>query len=161
MTETRQTFAIPDGFEAVRDEQGRATGEVRPAIPPVEPQGAQGVERQERDEARLLVAEANNSLYGSQGYFHSLNGGPFDKYHLATGIEKLKAQSRKEWRRAEAAEARIATLMQALEPFADACRMIAEDHSDDYAPEWSPFLTAGTYRRARTVLSSMKEPKNG
>jgi hypothetical protein len=50
----------------------------------------------EREEARTLVTEANNSLYGSQGYFHSLNGGPFDKYHLARGIEKLKSNARRE-----------------------------------------------------------------
>lgn len=68
----------------------------------------------ERDEARLLVTEANNSLYGSQGYFHSLNGGPFDKYHLATGIENLKASSRENWRKITAAEARISTLTEAL-----------------------------------------------
>jgi len=48
----------------------------------------------EREEARLLVTEANNSLYGSQGYFHSLNGGPFDKCHLANGIENLKSLGR-------------------------------------------------------------------
>jgi hypothetical protein len=47
----------------------------------------------ERDEARQLVIEANNSLYGSHGYFHSLNGGPFDKHHLSRGIEKLKADN--------------------------------------------------------------------
>jgi hypothetical protein len=46
------------------------------------------------EEARQLVAEANNSLYGSQGYFHSLTGGPFNKYHLAEGIENLKAAAR-------------------------------------------------------------------
>lgn len=54
-----------------------------------------GTITRERDEARTLVAEANNSLYGSQGYFHSTNGGPFDKYHLANGIENLKATSRR------------------------------------------------------------------
>lgn len=48
----------------------------------------------ERDEARGLVTEANNSLYGSQGYFHSLNGGPYDKYHLASRIENLKSSCR-------------------------------------------------------------------
>lgn len=48
----------------------------------------------ERDEARALVVEANNSLYGSQGYFHSLNGGEFNKYHLAEGIEDLKTRLR-------------------------------------------------------------------
>lgn len=68
----------------------------------------------ERDEARQLVAEANNSLYGSQGYFHSSNGGPFDKYHLATAIEKLKESGRGNWRRAEAAEARVAELEAAV-----------------------------------------------
>ncbi|MCK9361761.1 hypothetical protein M0Q28_06095 [Patescibacteria group bacterium] len=60
----------------------------------------------ERDEARELVTEANNSLYGSQGYFHSLNGGPFDKYHLATGIEKLKSGANRQYHAFEAAEAR-------------------------------------------------------
>ncbi|MBR0946699.1 hypothetical protein ABIF68_007827 [Bradyrhizobium japonicum] len=52
------------------------------------------VER-ERNEARQMVIEANNSLYGSQGYFHSLDGGPFDRYHLSRGIEKLKATNRR------------------------------------------------------------------
>ena len=50
--------------------------------------------RRERDEARTIVVEANNSLYGSQGYFHSTNGGPFDKYHLARPIEELKSRAR-------------------------------------------------------------------
>ena len=63
--------------------------------------------RAERDEARLLVTEANNSLYGSQGYFHSLTGGAFDKYHLASGIEKLKDSSRKQYV-AEAERVRLA-----------------------------------------------------
>ncbi len=50
--------------------------------------------QREADEARALVAEANNSLYGSQNYFHSLDGGPFNKLHLASGIENLKATAR-------------------------------------------------------------------
>jgi len=50
--------------------------------------------RRERDEARTIVVEANNSLYGSQWYFHSTNGGPFDKYHLARPIEELKSRAR-------------------------------------------------------------------
>lgn len=60
----------------------------------------------ERDEARALVAEANNSLYGSHAYFHSTNGGEFDKYHLAKPIEKLKASARA-WARVEAAAERV------------------------------------------------------
>ena len=58
-------------------------------------------------EARQLVTEANNSLYGSQGYFHSLNGGPFNKYHLAEGIETLKAQSNRNYHRIEQLEAAL------------------------------------------------------
>ena len=58
-------------------------------------------------EAQQLVTEANNSLYGSQGYFHSLNGGPFNKYHLAEGIETLKASSNRNYHRIEALEAAL------------------------------------------------------
>lgn len=68
----------------------------------------------ERDEARELVTEANNSLYGSQGYFHSLDGGPFDKRHLSNGIEKLKSYSRTQRARAESAEAERDALREAL-----------------------------------------------
>lgn len=49
--------------------------------------------RSERDEARALVIEANNSLFGSQGYFHSTNSGDFNRYHLASAIEALKADT--------------------------------------------------------------------
>ena len=61
-----------------------------------DPDAAAEIERlrRERDEARTIVVEANNSLYGSQGYFHSTNGGPFDKYHLARPIEELKSRAR-------------------------------------------------------------------
>lgn len=42
-------------------------------------------------QAMTVVAEANNSLFGSHGYFTSLNGGEYDKLHLARAIEDLKA----------------------------------------------------------------------
>lgn len=45
-------------------------------------------------QAREVIAEANNSLFGSQGYFLSLNGGKAEKYHLARPIEDLKAHAR-------------------------------------------------------------------
>jgi hypothetical protein len=91
-------FGVMDGgIASVAVSDMRALAEAVPALV----QRVGELER-ERDEARTLVTEANNSLYGSQGYFHSLNGGPFDKYHLANGIEKLKAHARSEWRRAEA-----------------------------------------------------------
>lgn len=43
------------------------------------------------DSVTEVVTEANNSLYGSQGFFLSVNGGEPDKYHLALAIEKLKS----------------------------------------------------------------------
>jgi len=66
------------------------------------------------EEAKALVVEANNSLYGSQGYFHYLNGGAFDKYHLATGIEALKFSSR----RAHTSQARLSEAVKVLEEIA-------------------------------------------
>jgi len=50
--------------------------------------------REELENAREVITEANNSLYGSQGYFLSLDGGPPNKYHLAEGIEKLKSNAK-------------------------------------------------------------------
>lgn len=41
-----------------------------------------------------VVAWANNSLYGSHGFFLSMNGGTDDLMHLARGIEVLKDQTR-------------------------------------------------------------------
>ena len=102
------------------------------------------------EEARTLVTEANNSLYGSQGYFHSLNGGAFDKYHLATGIENLKSYGRKEYRRAEAAEARCSALEQALEDEREACAKIAE--TLPFAAEHHPTRIAKAIR-ARALQS--------
>jgi hypothetical protein len=33
----RQTFTVPDGYEAVRDHEGRATGEIKPSTTPKHP----------------------------------------------------------------------------------------------------------------------------
>lgn len=44
----------------------------------------------ERDAARKVIAWANNSLYGSHGFFLSLDGGPANEHHLDNGIEELK-----------------------------------------------------------------------
>ena len=37
-----------------------------------------------------MIAWANNSLYGSHGFFLSLDGGPANEHHLDNGIEELK-----------------------------------------------------------------------
>jgi hypothetical protein len=51
-------------------------------------------DRDNMEQAREVIIEANNSLYGSQSYFLGMEG-KFDKYHLARPIEDLKAKSRK------------------------------------------------------------------
>lgn len=83
-------------------------------------------------EARTLVAEANNSLYGSQNYFHSTNGGPFDKHHLARPIEALKERARKaDQQQAELlshAEAMAGALEKHATRFRHCADMIAESH---------------------------------
>ena len=77
--------AFEDGYALVRAHDASAQAAEITAL------------RAERDAARSLVIEANNSLYGSQNYFHSTTGGPFDKHHLSRGIEDLKDISRKHW----------------------------------------------------------------
>ena len=56
-------------------------------------------------EAQNAIARANNSLYGSDNFFLSLNGGEANEYHLAEGIENLKALCNQEGQRLERAEA--------------------------------------------------------
>lgn len=51
--------------------------------------------------AKKAIEEANNSLYGSHGFFLSLNGGEPDKHHLARPIEDLKARANRLWRENE------------------------------------------------------------
>src|ERR1035441_5843436 len=41
---------------------------------------------------KKVIAGANNSLFGSDGFFLSLNEGPPNEHHLAKPIEKLKAE---------------------------------------------------------------------
>lgn len=99
----------------------------------------------ERDEARGLVTEANNSLYGSQGYFHSLNGGPYDKYHLASGIENLKSSCRAAERKVAELEADKARLSEALRTLLDCPDIADNDHKDEE--------THAAERVARAALS--------
>lgn len=49
----------------------------------------------ENAKLKEVITEANNSLYGSQGFFLSLDGGEPDKHHLSRGIEKIKESARK------------------------------------------------------------------
>ena len=57
---------------------------------------------------KTAVAWANNSLYGSQGDFLSLDGGPPHVHHLDFAIERLKASGNRNKHAAEAAESSLA-----------------------------------------------------
>lgn len=70
--------------------------------------------RDERDEARAQIIDANNSLFGSLGFFLSLDGGPTNPRHLSEAIEKLKAYGSEQWRRAESAEQSLSALRERI-----------------------------------------------
>lgn len=61
---------------------------------------------EELAEAKRVIAWANNSLFGSHGFFLSVNGGPANEHHLDEAIEKLKTYGHTEYQRAEQSEAR-------------------------------------------------------
>lgn len=61
---------------------------------------------EELETAKKVIAWANNSLYGSHGYFLSANGSAPDEHHLDSKIEDLKDRARK----TATAEATTATL---------------------------------------------------
>lgn len=73
----------------------------------------------ERDEAREAIAWANNSLFGSQGFFLTTNGGENDKHHLDRAIERLKADARHADRERNKAERERDALRAALRAIRD------------------------------------------
>lgn len=98
--------------------------------------------RSELAEAKSAITEANNSLFGSQGYFLSLNGGAADKYHLSRAIEDMKASGRK-------SDRALLDAQEALKPFAR------------LKLPWKPAGNAGAYsilfddiRRAQSALDN-------
>lgn len=104
----------------------------------------------EREASRAAIAEANNSLYGSQNFFLSVNGGEPNKYHLARPIEDLKARARTTAKD----KARIVELEQILGELLPS-RLCGESHNpplpDDerigiYSWTW------GLIRRARALI---------
>lgn len=56
----------------------------------------EGELQRERDEARLAIEWANNSLFGSKSFFLSTNGLDADPHHLDRAIEELKRLARRE-----------------------------------------------------------------
>jgi hypothetical protein len=58
-------------------------------------------------------------------------------------------------------QALVLKLSEALEPFADMTRLIDDDDEDDHAPDWSPFIDIGHYRRARKALAEVEAMTGG
>ena len=71
--------------------------------------------RREVEEARGAIAWANNSLFGSHGFFLSLDGGEPDEHHLDRAIEDMKARNRAHF--AQLSEARKGAFVEAAEMF--------------------------------------------
>lgn len=51
----------------------------------------------------------------------------------------------------------VAGLVEALEPFAAKCDLIADDYDEDYTPDWSPFIAVRHYRNAKAALTTFRE----
>jgi hypothetical protein len=76
----------------------------------------------EQDFDRSAIAWANNSLFGSHGYFLSDRGGPPEEDHLSKQIEKVKKYSRDYYSELEQLRTRHAALVEvAREIYKDAC----------------------------------------
>jgi len=108
-------------------------------------------------DAEAAIIEANNSLYGSQGFFLSVNGGEPDKYHLSRPIEELKARANREWRRAEALNLENAALREALESirlYANDTLSGRVDGPDDR--DWQRGAVVELRNRARAALAAAR-----
>lgn len=66
----------------------------------------------ETDIRERAIAWANNSLYGSLGFFLSANGGAPDEHHLDAAIEKLKAAGNRSYHRIAALEAALREIVE-------------------------------------------------
>lgn len=72
--------------------------------------------RSQSENARTVVAWANNSLFGSCGYFH---GEPFDGLHLARPIEALKSRATEAERKLAEAVGHVEQLVDRLHSIRD------------------------------------------
>lgn len=90
------------------------------------------------------MAEARRSSEHWHGCFVTLNKAVVGETGLSAIIIASDLRSR-----AEAAEAQVKAMSEALEPFDAANEYIMDALSDDYRPDWSPFIPYGAYRAAR------------
>lgn len=106
------------------------------------PSGKRDVEKVE-----ALVLDMGEIATGIDAWREDFKVGP----RTASILRKAASALQQMRNNLEAAEARNAELEAGLKPFAAAANMIPAEHDDDYAPDWSPFITVRAYRTARTL----------
>lgn len=74
-----------------------------------------------------VIGWANNSLYGSHGFFLSTNGGEDNEHHLDSAIEKLKEQTREQYATIAAQRDRHAMFMEKYNAQREAMLEAADD----------------------------------
>lgn len=97
--------------------------------------------REERDEAREIVAKCNNSLFGSYSYFTVL---PPKNTTAPDAIENLKSYSGEQWRAAQAAEAELSRIKGERDAMRGALERIAEPFTPGRADIARSALHQGT-----------------
>ncbi len=95
-------------------------------------------------ELEAAIAWANNSLFGSHGFFLSLDGGPANEHHLDTAIEKLKEQARKPYKDVAARITELEAERDELVFSRDSWRNVAQAN----AKSWLEYQTRATKAEA-------------
>lgn len=114
---------------------------------------------------RAVITEANNSLYGSQGFFMSLSGEkPAHKHHLAEGIEELKTRSSKNWQGREmlreALTPSLETKQAYMGEFSIPFPMLDEDGGEVIAKVNVPWTTIKEIMAAVRARAALQEKPN-
>jgi len=78
-----------------------------------------GKTTKENEQLKRVISWANNSLFGSHGFFLSTKGGEPDEHILDTAIEVIKKQTRDDYAKSKIDGKRIAELEAALQEIAD------------------------------------------
>lgn len=113
--DTRRTFVIPEGYEAVMDAEGRATGETRPTAAP---------------DVEALIED----LIGAVGVASVAASVPTDttpyRARIALVVEALRTRLANLTERAKAAEAELARTREALTWYGEQARLARLIHHE-------------------------------
>ena len=103
-------------------------------------------------ELEKVIAWANNSLFGSHGFFLSINGGEDNEHHLDEGIENLKQQNRDYW-------SRIAELEGNIKHKTELGAILSAVHLQNRSHIASLESTLDLYRGAVRIDQTMEGPR--